>query len=165
MTNWIKAKHTDISVLSGNYYPLAQRALWKLSSTQTHSPPSSSALRHPPCLPLWRVCGRRQTCPAGLCAAPRGEQSLGFCLRAGGRPGRSPLGRTLPFGPAARPPPAACLHWCMYSTRDRGWGERDGLTQEDDIMQVKHILNTSRDGKNIGREKMTNRICRRRVHR
>lgn len=91
----------------------------------THSPPASSAWHRAPCLPLWRACGRRQTCPAGLCAAPRGEQSLGFCLRAGGRPGRSPLGRTLPFGPAARPPPAACQHLCKCST----WGrakEKEG---------------------------------------
>lgn len=118
--NWTRVKPTDSPILSGNYYPLAQRqrAPWKL--TQTHSPPSSSALRHPPRLPLWHECGRRQTCPARLCVAPRGEQSLGFCLQAGGRPGRFPPGHTLPFGPAARPPPAACLHWCMYSTSDRG---------------------------------------------
>ncbi len=44
----------------------------------------------------------------------------------------------------------------------RGDEEREGdrLTQEDDTMQVKQILNTSRDRESKGREKVTNRICR-----
>lgn len=115
--------------------------------------PPVSIAHHPlqhytilPCLPLWRVCGRRQTCPAGLCAAPRGEQSLGSCLRAGGRPGRSPRGRTRLFGQAARPPPAACLHWCMCSAREQGM-EESVSAQRERAIQVKHLVQEPRKRK------------------
>ena len=122
-----------------------------------HSPPSTSVLCHPPCLPLWRACGRRQTCPAGLCAAPRGEQSLGFCLLAGGRPGISPLGRTLPSGPAARPPPVACRHWCTCSrprTVKETWISPGRQCDTDSICFWKWV-ERERERQSRGKEKTT----------
>lgn len=61
------------------------------------------------------MCERQQTCPAGLSAARRVAQSPGCDLLAGGQPGKSPLGHTLQFGPAALLPLTACQHWCRCS--------------------------------------------------
>ena len=90
--------------------------------------PYSSILPRPPVsaiLPPWCVCGRRRTCPAAVSSAPPVGQSPGCGPPGGGLPCRSPRGHTLPSGPAARLPPAACQRWCRCSGREEekrcGW--------------------------------------------
>lgn len=117
----------------------------KLSSTQTRSPPSTSALRHPAY--LFDVCvegDRHVQQDFALLHTANKVLDPVFELVGGLVDllwvALSCLGQLL-----GRLQQLVCISVCILHRGQGMGGQRDGLTQEDDIMKAKHILNTSRE--------------------